>query len=98
MLRKYYLINEKRLVCGIYEEGSEGVPVFSGMPEKAFEWDGENWKEIKTTEISDRLAGYDPYEIPGWQMFHTDIMNEIKEIAPERAAEIAPFPAQERML
>lgn len=90
---KYYLINEKRLCRATFDKDAA-----VGLCLEAFEWKGDSWEQIPTTEINDRLMGYDPYEEPGWRIGNTDIMKEIREISKESAVEMLSIQGDSRLI
>lgn len=73
----YYLILGN--ILGKMDNPPYGVPyIFSN---------GE-WTVDNNNEIRDRLIGYDPFDDSCYGIGNTEIMNEIKEITREEAAEI----------
>lgn len=77
-MERYYLICEKRIVKGIFQDDKEG-----GLAFQAYEYKDRSWKEISRNEINDRLMGYDPTEDDFYAIGNTEIMDELREMTDE---------------
>ena len=72
---KFYLINEKRLLCSNKSD--------------TYELDDGKWIKANYSEIGDKLMGYDSSEKGSlYGIGNTDVLSEIKELTREQAIEL----------